>query len=96
MKLKIETITHVKMNLDSSELIMFNKGGMHKIELPGNFFDNMGGYNDDKYDEDDTFISGNSSKIIISVQLDPSKKGMFDHCTDYKYDQLKPDEVIPL
>jgi hypothetical protein len=92
MKFKIETITHVKMTVDSSELIMMNKGGMHKIELPGNFF-HFGSNNNQDDDEDEDYNEypkfTRTSKIIISVQLDPSKKGMFDHCTDNKYQESK-------
>ena len=86
MKFNIETITHVKMTVDNSELIMMNKGGMQKIELPGDFFDKIDLHEYEREEEDRPAFR-HSRKIILSIQLDPDRKSMFDHCTDYKFQE---------
>jgi len=63
MKLKREVTLQIKLTLDSSELVMFNKGGMHKIEL----------------DEETIARIDIADKVEISVQLEKSEQSRFDH-----------------
>jgi len=60
---KIQKKLTIELFMDSSELIMFNKGGRHDIELPP-IIKNM---------------IDNDTKLIITIQLERNQQGRFDH-----------------
>jgi hypothetical protein len=67
MKAKVSKKIFVDLTLDSSEAVMFTKGGKHKIEM--NFSEINEG------DED--------CLVEISIQLERNEQGRFDHVTQH-------------
>ena len=87
MKAKIIRKIIVDLTLDSSEAIMFNKGGKHKVSLlPLNFFN----FSDSQYAD---------AEIEISIQIERGQQSRYDFITGesekHKYD-AKFDNVSKL
>lgn len=73
MKYTLKKTLTIALTLDSSEMIMFTKGGAFSTEFQKEF-----NGDDDTVD----FPSfGEYDKVEISVQLDPSQKGRYDWLT---------------
>lgn len=78
MKYEITNTIDLKITLNSSEAVMFTKGGRHNVIL---YLEELKrGY---KFVEDEDFDKG--EKINISVQIDPEQRGMFNHVTSTKF-----------
>jgi hypothetical protein len=69
MKYKCTKIVKIEATLDSSEAVMFTKGGLHKITI----------CNDDETPYGINFCD--FDKIEFSVQLDRDDQGRFDFIT---------------
>jgi hypothetical protein len=76
MKKIIQRTITVSLTLDSSEAIMFTKGGMHKIKmnLKDIFPERFGcDYDDDETDSNDDFT--------ITIQMERDQQGRYDFIT---------------
>ncbi len=73
MKFKVIKKVLVDLTLDSSEAIMFTKGGRHTVSLTE---DQLHGI--DKDDDEDDFSGKNQQIFEISVQLQRDDQGRFD------------------
>jgi hypothetical protein len=83
MKYNIKKKIYLDMTLDSSELVMFNKGGKFKVEISSDILAAQIGYDDE----------GKLSRYVpveLSVQIDPAEKYRFNFVTDNKHVN-KPD-----
>ncbi len=65
MKKNVKRIVTVNLTLDSSEMIMFTKGGIHKIKM--NLHDIFPDRFNSEYDEDE---SDPNDDFIITVQME--------------------------
>lgn len=81
MKANITKKIMLDLTLDSSETIMFTKGGKHKIEINPEclIFDNTEDASD--YDADEGEFIKKKCIIEISVQMDRSDKDRYDFIT---------------
>ena len=71
MKQKISNKVCIEFTLDSSEALMFTKGGKHKVNLKG--------------DELTQFVERleNADEVEISMQMDRFEQTRYDHVTQH-------------
>ena len=67
MKASVYKKIFLDLTLDSSEAVMFTKGGKHKVEL----------------DFSEISDGDENCKVEISVQLARNEQGRFDHVTQH-------------
>jgi len=77
MKYKIVKILRIETTLDSSESIMFNKGGAHEINIKAF-------YPDDNEEEPTSIFPGWDlfDQIIVRVQMEKGSVGTFNRITE--------------
>jgi len=69
MDYSIKRSVEIHLEMDSSEAVMFNKGGYHQVKLPSRLITN--GHDD--------------VEVTIKVQMKKSELGRFNHVTDNKH-----------
>ena len=71
MKCQTKCIIEIAFTLDSSEMLMFTKGGKHSFEVSHVLLDEI------------SEISIENKKVIISVQMERNQQDRFDFVTNH-------------
>ncbi len=84
MKYKIKKRIEICSNLDSSEMVMFTKGGRHQISVDWNLLEKiMREYIPDSVDHKSEYVE-TETELIFSVQMARDQQGRFEFVTGKK------------